>query len=35
MFEHSAYTAARLNRNRTLLGLAVIGAGQALAARRD
>ncbi|HKU60554.1 MAG TPA: SDR family oxidoreductase [Gemmatimonadales bacterium] len=35
VFEHSAYTAARLNRNRTWLGLAVIGAGLMLAARRD
>jgi len=35
VFEHSVYTAARLNRNRTLLGLAVIGAGLVLAARRD
>jgi NAD(P)-dependent dehydrogenase (short-subunit alcohol dehydrogenase family) len=35
VFERSAYTAARLHRNRTLLGIAVIGAGLMLAARRD
>jgi NAD(P)-dependent dehydrogenase (short-subunit alcohol dehydrogenase family) len=35
VFEHSTYTAARLSRKRTLLGLAVIGAGLVLAARRE